>query len=751
MNRDLYSINRPASWYGGLWREALPIGNGLTGALIPGAIADEKIIFTRHDRWHKGNPGENMPDVSDTFREMRESIEKGDYAAANRENLAVAMENKGYMPTPQIPYPFGWLTIRCSPESMFRHYRRGIDMRTGEAFVDYEIGDASYHRRAFISRKSDIAVLRFLSDRPLTAVFGFRLADEPFSSVITERSISLKAEKVKAKAAVSFAGDIVSKVKDGEIEVTGSDFTVIIKCSSVGRAADISAYVDKPYDALLKKHAALHARLYDSVSIELADDPLHAASNGEMLDQAYDGEASPALLERIWRFGRYLFISAASEKGNPVPLYGLWAGEDNLPWAQYVANENVEMTYWHAPAGGLAYSLPPLIRYYLSHIEQLRENARKLFGVDGIWVSAYTTPDVFSPCVNVGVIVNWISCAGWLSGHFWNYYLYTGDEKTLREEILPFMYETAKFYRGYAVERNGKVSLIPSVSPENSPSNLHDLETVTRTGHHCPVVKNATMDFAVMKELLTNLLDGIKATGMYSDEADSFQELLSKIPDYQINRDGAVKEWMSGELSDNYKHRHLSHIYPVFPGGEITGNNNPELFAAFRRAVELRELGSQSGWSLTHMANIYARFGESEKAAECLDIMAKSVVNSALLTVHNDWRGMGMTLNWPEAPIQLDAAFGAVSAIQEMLFRWEKSAISILPACPERFGSGKVRGIVFPGGHADIEWKESGSVSVTLTADRDIETDLIVRGRKAGKAKIRAGGRKTWEFGEAAD
>ena len=273
------------------------------------------------------------------------------------------------------------------------------------------------------------------------------------------------------------------------------------------------------------------------------------------------------------------------------------------------------------------------------------------------------------------------------------------------------------------------IRIYPSVSPENTP-----------VGGAGEVQQNATMDFAIMKELLTNLLEGISVTGMYSGEAESFRALLAAIPPYMINEDGAVKEWMHPGIRDNYAHRHLSHIYPVFPGGEITRDSQPELWEAFRRALELRELGAQSGWSFAHMACIWARMGEAERAAECLDGMAKGVITDSMFTTHNDWRNMGITLNWDgESFIQLDAVFGAVNAVQEMLFRRQKDALCILPALPGRLRSGYVRGIVFPEGTADIRWTEDGEVTVTVSAVRRIDTGLVVKGRNLGRIRLEAG------------
>ena len=738
-DRHVYTLKRPASWFGEMWREALPLGNGLTSALIPGAIAEESVTFNRHDLWHNGDPGGDLPDVTATFADMRRAIDAGDYAAANQDNLNAALREKGYEARVEVPYPLGWLTMSFTPEAAFRHYRRGVDMRAGEAFVDFEIDGCRYHRRMFISRADDIAALRLTADEPFTTVFNLSLFDGEGAREVDVDGLRVTAADGDTAASMRVIGRYESAVREGALAVTGRDYTVLVRCASHGSPLDLDAFAGETYESLLARHKALHTALYDAATIELADDDAHAATNEQLLDEAYDDQASPALLERLWRFGRYLFIASAAEDGVPVPLYGRFHGGDKLQWSQFTANENVQMTYWHALAGGLSYALPPLIHYYTEKTEAFRQCARRLFGMRGIWVSAYTSPHVAGACVRASVIINWISCAGWLCRHFWDYYLYSGDEAMLRDEILPFMREAALFYQDYAVRDGETLRLYPSVSPENTPGNLMNADTHSPTGHRCPAVQNALMDFAVMKELLTNLLTGMEITGLYAEEAQGFRDLLARIPAYAVNADGAVKEWLSDDLEDNYHHRHLSHLYPVFPGDEVTAHSDPALFEAFRKAVTLRKLGSQSGWSLTHMANIYARFGEAEKAVGCLDIMAKSVVNAALFTVHNDWRHMGMTVEWQGATFQLDAAFGAVNAIQEMLFRWQGDALSILPALPERLASGRVKGMAFPGGTADIAWDKAGHVRVQIHAARALDMEVFVFGAPRGRVTLSAG------------
>ena len=228
-----------------------------------------------------------------------------------------------------------------------------------------------------------------------------------------------------------------------------------------------------------------------------------------------------------------------------------------------------------------------------------------------------------------------------------------------------------------------------------------------------------------MKELLTNLVQGSLEAGVNRDAIGKWESMLRRIPPYQINEDRAVREWMHPAFDDRYEHRHLSHTYPIFPGCEFSKEEQPELFAAFETAVQKRLLGAQSGWSLAYMASMYARLGDGNKALECLDILARSCLLTNFMTLHNDWRNMGVCLDMPEAPIQLDANMGWVNAVQEMLLYVSPSMIKLLPALPDQWEKGSAVDLMICTGRVQLLWnKQAGKFSAKITADRD--TNLVV-------------------------
>lgn len=765
--RNLIELKTPAGWENDKSKESLPAGNGKTGILVQGGVRTEEITFNRFDLW-RNTIRRELPDVSDTLSKVREAIDRGDYASGNRA-ACDALKASGFDGCVGEPFPLGqlWMDFPC--DQPFSHYRRTLQMDTGEITVRYNLGETIFERRCFVSRCRDMLVMRLTASRPaITGRMTLRLYPmtrftpehmQPFVDGLEARAVRearqddhlLMASANDNGEDFGMAARLIGchcRAADGMIELEGADdCLLLIKAFSRGSRhtdlprvlAELDAMEDD-YETLLAEHAAVHGELLGRTQLELYGGEDYRSVEELLLD-AYEDKAPAVLLEKLWRFGRYLFVSGSAEDGWAFPLYGLWYAGYALPWSQHVANENVEMIYWHACVGGFAGLVKPLIDYYASLTADFRENARKLFGCRGICVTAYTSPGMGLSTVNVPVIVNWISAAGWLSRHFVEYCCYTGDEETLRQKVLPFMRETALFYQDFAVlDEQGRVKLYPSVSPENTPKNFIPPHFADHMGHILPTVMNATMDFAVMKELLSSLLELSGRYGVYEDERPAWQELLDRIPAYMVNADGAIKEWMHPALEDHYHHRHLSHLYPVFPGDEV-GLRDPRL-PAFARAVDLRELGGQSGWSLTHMANIYARLGRGEAALQCLDSLTRTCLTTSLMTVHNDWRQMGMSLETPEQDIvrQLDANMGFVSAIQEMLLRVHPDYLQLLPACPARLSAGRVRRMHFAGGTVSFDWDlTAGMLCGEIEAQRDIALEIRLPAF-CGEAAVRGAG-----------
>ena len=758
-------LKYPASWWGAKWREALPSGNGPIGAAVYGAVNNETILLTHEDLWHVVKTPE-LPDVSDRLPEVRELMYAGKPEEA-AEILADAMKAQGYEPDIGYPLPLADLKIHMPVQKGFRNYRRTLDMETGEVLVSWKDDGVSYSRKLFVSRTDDVIVMEIRSeDGPLDVELTLDLHDR--SDLRTYRHAEAKlpeAVEVYAEESgiIRYAArnddgtefGAVARVftRDGQLSVDsdkiqiseGNSALVVIKLfvnedrkPAWQRLKGELAEVSMNYESLLAPHAAVHSELFERVQLDLgAGQEAHKLSNEELLLDAYEGEAPTAMVEKMWAYGRYLLISSSREGGQPCHLLGNWFGEYVGFWAFNMANENLQMIYWQALSGQLPETLLPVFDYYDRMMDDFRENARKIYGCRGIYVPAVTTPPSGLLKTVLPHIIHWTGGAAWIGHHYFDYFLYTGDEDFLRERALPFLRETVLFYEDFfTLDENGYFSSAPSNSPENTPGNYWDGKGM---GAAMETTINPTMDFALAKEALTHLIEGSKLLGLYPDELDKWQGMLTKIPPYQINEDGAVSEWMHPFFEDNYHHRHQSHIYPVFPGAEVTRASDPKLFEAFKVAIEKRlvvGISEQTGWSLAHMACIWVRMHDGDQALECLDLLSRSSLMNNFYTTHNDWRDMGIGVELDWAPFQIDANMGWTNAVQQMLMYSMIGRVKVLSALPSKWKKGSVKGLHARGGvDVSIEWDTEVNIThIDLLSPRDQSLDVDAY---AGKHKIR--------------
>lgn len=747
-------LKYPAAWWGAKWRDALPSGNGVIGAAVYGAVHNETVLLTHDDLWHEVVTPD-LPDVSAHLSETRNLLLANKAAEADK-ILSNAFKAADYQPDIGAPLPLGDLKVKMPVALGFTDYRRVLDMASGEVLVSWKDAGTDYERRLFVSRADDCVVmeLRASTDATLDAEIALDLHDRADARMADGNHPALPAN-------LEIEPDETGLIRYAAQNDDGTDFGAVARVSTVGgkmrviegglaisdcdsvlivlklfvrgdRTRDWSKLeteldaLPHDYASLLAPHAKLHADLFGRVALDLDVAPSsHALSNEELLLDAYQGEASNVLTEKMWAFGRYLLISSSREGGQPCPLQGKWCGSYRGYWTFNMMNENLQMNHWQALSGNLTETLLPVFDYCDRLMPDFRENARKLYGCRGIHIPAVTTPPSGLIKDIQPHILHWTGAAAWVGQHYYDYYLYTGDETFLRERALPFLRETALFYEDFfTIDDDGFYLSAPSNSPENTPANH-----LGATGN-METTMNATLDFALAKEVLTRLIEGTKIAGDGLADVEKWHAMLERIPPYQINSDGAVAEWMHPFYTDNYKHRHQSHIYPVFPGTEVTRTSDPDLFRAFERAIHLRletGISSQTGWSLAHMANVYARMHDGDGALNCLNLLARSCLINNFYTTHNDWRNSGVGLDMELAPYQIDANLGWTAAVQEMLLFSEHGHVTLLPALPSRWANGSVRGLLARNGvEISIQWSDGG---------RNVTASVISHG-KARSLKV---------------
>ncbi|MBQ9308730.1 MAG: glycoside hydrolase N-terminal domain-containing protein [Clostridia bacterium] len=744
MTRDTLFLRYPAAWWHDMWRDAMVSGNGTVGASVYGGAKDETVMLTHHKMWRHGKV-HAVPDVSDAFREMRERMDREEFREASW-TLVNALKDKGYEAELEEPYPVADLKLQLTPVAAFTEYMRGVHMDTGEVFSRWREGKTERRSSLFVSRADQLVVKRVVSPlRDLTV--RVQLAPHSYQDGLPEEDIgaqtcasvpylhfAARAEDgtwYGADACVSTDGEMLQE-RDTLLVRNAASLTVLVKVYA-GREQmredsreDIrETWTEDSYDTLLSRHAAIHGAWYGSAQLDLGT-PERWHSNEELLLEAYTGEQSTEMIEKLWRYGRYLFISGTDPNADPFALYGLWSGARHPLWAHNMANENLQMVYWHVFAGNLLPFHRAVFRYYGDRLDAFRENAKRLFGMRGIYMTAGTTPGVACPNQVVPVIMNWVSAGGWLAQHYDRYARYDLDRAYVREVLLPYLLGIADFYEDFVVlDEDGKVKFYPSVSPENTPGNFMPPRHLN-IPHPMPTTVNATIDLAILKECLSHLCEMAQDFPELQARVPVWERILRGIPAYRLSRDGGIREWQDDRFEERYDHRHLSHIYPVFPGTEVHRLHQRELLPAFERAVRLREIDAQTGWSMAHMAAIYARLGKGEDALESLDKMSRACLTNSFFTLHNDWRGMNISWNMDPAPVQLDAIMGYVNAVQEMLIFAAEDVLFLLPALPQRLKKGEVRDFRYPGGYIDMRWDcEQGEFHATLRAIRTHTIRLV--------------------------
>ena len=750
------------------WADATPVGNGKLAAAVYGAVYDERILIN-HEVLYDSASNKDIPDVSFGLSELRKLMDEKRYSEANSYYTNLLTEKEYFAQKGQF-YPAFDLHYLLGIDCAFTDYSRKLDIRTGVSEVKYKENGLQTVREVFVSQKNGFMIFRIEKEKPFVVTFALEQHDltdmvdyngnavekcQEFFSVSEEKYIY---SKCKTKAGLEFSG-IVSVVEtDGTMFCNGKDknkkidmcgtlplynyikisnatyVTVVLNVSPDSQSFEqlkdtLAIFEGKTYANLKEEHSAAFSKVFDRVTLDLCDYD-DGLSIEQLLLNAYNGKVDNQLIEKMADFGRYLLISSSYGCTLPANLQGVWNGDYSPAWAcTFFNNENVEMMYWQALMGNLKETLLPLFDLYERFKDDYRMNAKNLYGCRGLLLPLFMDNQSGKKDNLQPHVLYWTGSSAWISAMYYDYYLFTGDVEFLLNRAYPFMKESALFYEDFfVVDENGKLKSYPSNSPENRACGSFE------GAGELSVCINATMDFALLKELLTNLVNVSDRFGLNDSKVEKWKELLSRIPEYLINEDGALREWLHDDFKDNYHHRHQSHIYPLFPGLEVTEESDKALFDAIKTAVDKRlivGIKEQTGWSFAHMANIFARLGNGNKTKECLDLILRFCTGENLFTYHNDWRNMGVTLKYmiaKHAPFQIDANMGFTSAVYEMLLYSNNKMLKFLPALPKEFTNGKITGIIARGGFTvDIEW-QNNNVDVCIVSANDTEIDVGLTG-----------------------
>ena len=738
------------------WEDSLPLGNGTLGACVYGNLGEETVLVN-HEALFDDGGRDSLPNVSRSLTRLRKLLNEGKYAEAER-FYAAQLERRGYRPRVGRYLPALDLRLLGGTAGGFFDYCRELDLEQGLARVSFREHGEAQEREFFVDEN---ALCFRIAGRPFDmtlALVPHAAADgeEILAEVETEAFGDHVYFRVRTAANLSYGAvlriwtDGVATCfnregPDGFDELGAPDYAHALKVCGAGelvgtlkvfpeRTCRGFALADLPdccdYAARRAAHVRRFAERFSRVRLELSDRDENTAGENEakkaadedagavevaaLFAQAERGRIAPGTLAVLAAFGRYLLISSGADGTLPVNLQGIWNGDYRPAWnAAFFFNENIEMSYWQSLPGGLPETLLPLFDYCDAHRRDFAENARRLYGCRGYLLPLYADADNALLRDLQPHVLYWTGGGAWIASFYYDYWRYTGDETFLRERALPFLREVAVFYEDFArADEEGILHFLPADSPENrSRGTFAGAGTLN-------VSIDPTMEVALCREVWLHLADGEQALGRAADAA-RWRELAARLPDYRINAEGSLCEWLYPDFQDRYEHRHLSHLYPLFPGRELlAAETDPALLSACRRAAELRlkhGLRAQTGWSLVHLACVFARLGDAERAGFCLDRVFRCCTGPNLFTYHNDWRRMGATMNCgPKAPFQIDANLGLPTAVYEMLVRCGEDRIVLFPALPADWRSGLLDGLRLPGGGVlQMQWSER-SATISL-------------------------------------